>query len=62
MKRKPFEPVVKYCVYLFHAETLERKEVSAAGRDFMTKGEADRLIKQTGSKMAPWFYAKEEVK
>lgn len=61
MKHNPFEPIPKYRVFLFNAETMERKEVSAAGRDFMTKGEADRLIKQTGSKMAPWFYAKEVV-
>ena len=57
--KNAFAPRIKYRVFLFNAETGEKKMICAGGRDPMTKGEADRLIKQIGSQMAPWFYCKE---
>ena len=57
--RNPHVPRIKYRVFMFNTITMEKLMICAAGRDPMTKGEADRLIKQTGLTMAPWVYVKE---
>jgi len=56
--KNAFAPTIKYRVFLFNSETGEKKMICAAGRDPMTKTEADRLIKHV-EVVAPWVYKKE---
>lgn len=59
--KNPHARITKYRVFLYNVKTGERQTICAAGRDLMTKGEADRLIKKAALTMAPWVYAKEAV-